>query len=58
MKGIRNSRGMEVWQFGLIVLLGFGVDLIESSDFYSLTVEDLKGNAVPMSVFKGKVSIL
>ena len=45
---------MEVWQFGLIVLLGFGVDLIESSDFYSSTVEDLKGNAVPMSVFKGK----
>lgn len=48
---------MEVWQFGLIVLLGFGVDLIESSDFYSSTVEDLKGNVVPMSVFKGKVSI-
>ena len=57
MKGIRNSRKMEVWQFGLIVLLGFGVDLIESSDFYSSTVEDLKGNVVPMSVFKGKVSI-
>lgn len=49
---------MEVWQFSLIVLLGFGVDLIESSDFYSLTIEDLKGNTVPMSVFKGKVSIL
>ena len=58
MKGIRNSRKMEVWQFSLIVLLDFGVDLIESSDFYSSTVEDLKGNAVPMSVFKGKVSIL
>lgn len=49
---------MEVWQFGLIVLFGFGVDLIEFLDFYFLIVEDLKGNVVLMSVFKGKVSIL
>lgn len=48
---------MELWQFGLILLFGFGVDLIESTDFYSLTVNDLQGNSVPMSVFKGKVSV-
>lgn len=47
---------MEVWQFGMILFLGFGVDLIESTDFYSLTVIDLQGNNIPMSVFKGKVS--
>lgn len=48
---------MELWQFGLILLFTFGVDLIESSDFYSLSVDDLQGNTIPMSVFKGKVSV-
>lgn len=52
-----NSRKMELWQFGLILSFGFGVDLIDSTDFYSLTVSDLQGNSVPMSVFKGKVSV-
>ena len=52
-----NSRKMDLWQFGLILLFSFAVDLTESTDFYSLTVNDLRGNNVPMSVFKGKVSV-
>ena len=50
---------MDLWHFGLflILLLGFEVKFNESTDLYSLTVNDLQGNNVPMSVFKGKVSV-
>lgn len=50
---------MDLWHVGLflILLLGFGVRCNESRDLYSLTVYDLQGNSVPMSVFKGKVSV-
>lgn len=49
----------QLWHFGLfsILLFGFWVKFIESTDLYSLTVSDLQGNSVPMSVFKGKVSV-
>ena len=50
---------MDLWHFGLflILLLGDGVKLNESTDLYSLTVFDLQGSSVPMRVFKGKVSV-
>ena len=50
---------MDLWRFCLffILLFSFGVKLNESTDLYSLTVNDLQGNSVPMSVFKGKVSV-
>lgn len=50
---------MYLCHFGLffILLFGFWVKFIESTDLYSLTVSDLQGNSVPMSVFKGKVSV-
>lgn len=50
---------MDLWHFGIFLILffGFGVNFIESTDLYSLSVNDLQGNSVPMSVFKGKVSV-
>ena len=47
---------MDVWQFGLFLFVALGANIIECTDFHSLTVKDLQGNVVPMSVFKGKVS--
>lgn len=50
---------MDPCHFGLflILLFGFGANFIEATDLYSLSVNDLQGNSVPMSVFKGKVSV-
>lgn len=55
----KHSGNMDLWHFSLflILLLGVGVKFNESTDLYSLTVFDLQGNSVPMSVFKGKVSV-
>lgn len=54
-----NSSKMDLCNFGIffILFLGFGVKFNESTDLYSLTVNDLQGNSVPMSVFKGKVRV-
>ena len=37
------------------MLFCLGGSVIECTDFHSITVKDLEGNVVPMSVFKGKV---
>ena len=49
---------MEFWHFAVVLFIGLSANVIECTDFHSLTVKDFQGNVVPMSVFKGKVSFL
>ena len=47
--------GMELF-LAVVLFVGLGVNIVGGTDFHSITVKDLQGNDVPMSVFKGKVS--
>lgn len=49
---------MKFWLLSLSLILGFGPVTIDSTDLYSITVKDLQGNVVPMSVFKGKILLI
>lgn len=42
----------------LLLFVCFGPFAVQSTDLYSITVKDLQGNVVPMSIFKGKVGII
>ena len=53
-----NFHEMEFWDFAVVLFIGLSANVIECTDFHSLTVKDFQGNVVPMSVFKGKVSFL
>lgn len=42
----------------LLLFVCLGPFAVQSTDLYSITVKDLQGNVVPMSIFKGKVGII
>jgi len=53
-----NFHEMEFWHFAVVLFIGLSANVIECTDFHSLTVKDFQGNVVPLRVFKGKVSFL
>lgn len=46
---------MEFSILRLLLFVCLGPIAVQSTDLYSITVKDLQGNVVPMSIFKGKV---
>lgn len=42
----------------LLLFVCLGPFAVQSTDLYSITVKDLQGNVVPMSIFQGKVGII
>lgn len=45
------------WFVVIAVLLGFERSSCEGNGIYSFTMKDIKGDEVPLSIYRGKVSL-